>query len=198
MATDVENQGATFSITDTKLYVPVVTLSTQDNAKLLEQLKSGFKRTINWNKYQSKKSIERQNQYLDYLIDPSFQGVNKLFVLSFEYEAQRISYKRYYHPTVEIKNYHVATDEQNFFDQPVRNNSIIYNSIWKIATSPEDDYTTGYLLDNNYFKNYYKMIETDLSKQQALDGDPKEIQQINFTGNLELDAGATMYFSQGT
>ena len=198
MATDVENQGATFSITDTKLYVPVVTLSTQYHAKLLEQLKTGLKRKINWNKYQSKISRERQNQYLDYLIDPSFQGVNRLFVLSFEYEAQRISYKRYYHPTVEIKNYHVATDEQNFFDQPVRNNSIIYNSIWKIATSPEDDYTTGCLLDNNYFKNYYKMIETDLSKQQALDGDPKEMQQINFTGNLELDAGATMYFSQGT
>ena len=68
-----------FSITDTKLYVPVVTLSTPDNIKLLKQLKSGFKRTINWNKYQSKVSIARQNQYLDYLIDPIFQGVNRLF-----------------------------------------------------------------------------------------------------------------------
>ena len=68
-----------FSITDTKLYVPFVTLSTPDNIKLLKQLKSGFKRTINWNKYQSKVSIARQNQYLDYLIDPIFQGVNRLF-----------------------------------------------------------------------------------------------------------------------
>ena len=72
-----------FAITDTKLYVPVVTLSTQNNAKLLEQLKSGFKRTINWNKYQSKISTEAQNQYLDFLINPSFQRVNRLFVLPF-------------------------------------------------------------------------------------------------------------------
>ena len=62
-----------FNITDTKLYIPAVYLSTQDNAKLLQQLKSGFKRTINWNKYQTKVSTERQNQYLDYLIDPGFQ-----------------------------------------------------------------------------------------------------------------------------
>ena len=84
MAINVANQEATFSIPDTKLYAPVVTLSTQDNPKLLEQLKSDFKRTINWNKYQSKISTERPNQYSDYLIDPIFQGVNRLFVLSFE------------------------------------------------------------------------------------------------------------------
>ena len=76
---------ATFA--DTKLYVPVETLSTQDNAKLLENLNSGFKVTIKWNKCQLKVSIERQNQYLDYLIDPSFQVVNRLFVLSFEDNA---------------------------------------------------------------------------------------------------------------
>ena len=69
-----------------QLYVPVVTLSTQDNSKLLQQLKAGFKRTINWNKYQSKKSTKAQNRYLDFLISPSFQGVNRLFVLSFENE----------------------------------------------------------------------------------------------------------------
>ena len=60
------------AITDTKLYVLVVTLSTQDNAKLLEQLKSGFKRTINWNKYEPKVTVEQQNQYLDFLINPGF------------------------------------------------------------------------------------------------------------------------------
>ena len=100
--TAVENQGPTFSITDTKRYASVVTLSTEDNAELLEQLKSSFKRTINWNKYQSKKSIERPNQYLDYLINPSFKGVNRLFVLSFENEALRKIYKRYYLPAVQI------------------------------------------------------------------------------------------------
>ena len=87
VATNVGAQATLFPITDTKLYVPVLTLSTQDNAKLLEQLKSGFKRTINWNNYQTKISTKRQNQYLDFLIDPSFQGVNRLFVLSFENES---------------------------------------------------------------------------------------------------------------
>ena len=76
-------QATVFAITDTKLCFPVVTLLTQDNAKLLQQLKSSFKRTINWNKYQSKLKIQSQNRYLGYLIDPGFQGVNRLFVLSF-------------------------------------------------------------------------------------------------------------------
>ena len=87
--TNDADQDTTCSISDTKLHVLLVTLSTQDNAKLLEQLKSGFKRKINWNKYQSKISTERSNQSSDYLIDPSFQGVNRLFVLSFQNEGQR-------------------------------------------------------------------------------------------------------------
>ena len=92
--TNDADQDTTCSISDTKLHVLLVTLSTQDNAKLLEQLKSGFKRTINWNKYQSKISTERSNQSSDYLIDPSFQGVNRLFVLSFENEGQRTKLQR--------------------------------------------------------------------------------------------------------
>ena len=73
-----------FAVTHTNLYLSIVSLSTEDNATLLRQLKSGFKRTINWNNYQLKVSIKKKNQYLDYLIDPSFQGVNILFVLSFQ------------------------------------------------------------------------------------------------------------------
>ena len=82
-----------FVITDTKLYVPVVTLSTQDNTKLPQQLKSGFKRKINWNKYQSDPKTYGQNRHLNHLVDPSFQGVNRLFVLSFENENDRITFK---------------------------------------------------------------------------------------------------------
>ena len=89
-------QSTTFAITNTKRYVPLVTLSTQDNAKPLKQLKSGFKRIINWNKYQPKVTIERQYHYLDYFIDPSFQGVNKLFVLSLEDKANRTGQTRYF------------------------------------------------------------------------------------------------------
>ena len=114
-ANNVAAQATTFPMTDTKIYVPVVTLLTQDYVKLLEQLKSGFKKTINWNKYQPQVSPERQNQYLDFLVDPSFQGVNRFFVLLFENEAQRISNKRYYLSTVEIKNYSVMIDGQKTF-----------------------------------------------------------------------------------
>ena len=162
VATNVVAQAATFSITDKKLYVPVVTLSTQDNAKLLEQLKSGFKIAINWNKCQTKVAKERENRYLDFLIDPTFQGVHRLFVLPFENEAQRTSYRRYYLPTEEIKNYNVMRDGQNFFDQPIRNNLITYDNIRKISTGQGDDYTTGCLLDYIYSKTFYKIIATAL------------------------------------
>ena len=84
IATGVQNQNATFAITDTKLYVPVVTLSTQENIKFFQQLKSGFKRVINWNKYLSKPELLAQNPNLNHLVEPSFQGVNRLFVLAFE------------------------------------------------------------------------------------------------------------------
>ena len=79
-------------------------------------------------------------------------------------------------------------DGQHFFDQPVRNDLITYGSIRKIATGKGDDYTTGCLLDYNYFKKYHKMIVIDFSKQQALDADPKPRQQFNFTRNLESNA----------
>ena len=82
--TNVANQNATFAITDTKLYVPVVNLSTQDNSKLLQQLKSGVKRVINWNKYLSKPEVLRRNPDLNYLVEPSFQGLNRLFILAYK------------------------------------------------------------------------------------------------------------------
>ena len=92
--TNVANQVPTFTITETNLYVPVVTLSTQDNAKLLPQLKSGFKRTISWNKYLVKPELLPQNPNLNHLIEPSFQGINRLFVLAFEDHVQIISNKK--------------------------------------------------------------------------------------------------------
>ena len=154
-----------FKITETKLYVPVVTLSTQDNVKLLQQLRSGYKRTINWSKYESNIKTFAQNRYLNHLINPSFQGVNRLFVLSFENEDQRKSHSTYYLPKVEIKDYNVMIDGKNFFDQPINSMTKTYENIRKIATGQGDDYTTGCLLDYPYFKDHYKMIAIDLSKQ---------------------------------
>ena len=92
----------------------VVTLSTQDNAKLSQQLKWAFNRTINWNKYEPNISPKRQNQYLNFLIGPSFQVLNRLFVLSFENENDRTVHTKYYLPTVEIKDYNVMIDGENF------------------------------------------------------------------------------------
>ena len=191
---NVENQVPTFTITETNLYVPIVTLSTQDNLKLLPQLKNGFKRTITWNEYLVKSELLAQNVNLNHLIDPSFRGINRLFVLAYENDAQRISNKRYYLPNVEISDYNVMTDGKIFFDQPIKNNKVTYENIRKISVGNGDDYTTGCLLDYTYFKNYYKMIAVDLSKQHALDADPKAIQQINFTANLDRVGNTRIYF----
>ena len=108
-----------FAITDTKLYVPVVTLSTQGNTKFFQQLKSGFKGVINWNKYLSKPELLAQNPNLNHLIEPSFQGVNRLFVLAFENDNHRTTHDRYYLPTVEIEDYNIMINGENFFDQPI-------------------------------------------------------------------------------
>ena len=122
VSTNIQNQNARFAITDTKLYVPVVTLSTQENTKFFQQLKSGFKRVINWNKYLSKPELLAQNTNLNHLVEPSFQGVNRLFVLAFENDDNRRSNKQYYLPTVEIKDYNIMINGENFFDQPIKNN----------------------------------------------------------------------------
>ena len=85
-------------------------------------------------------------------------------------------------------------DGKNFFDQPINSMTKTYENIRKIATGQGDDYTTGCLLDYSYFKDHYKMIAIDLSKQQALDADPRAIQQINFTANLDKDGNRKMFF----
>ena len=183
-----------FAITETKLYVLVVTLSTKDNEKLLQQLKSGFKKTIRWNKYESSIKTFPQNRYLNYLINPIFQGLNRLFVLSFGNENGRTSHSTYYLPKVKIKDYNVIIDGRNFFDQPINSMNKTYENIRKIATGKGDDYTTGCLLDYPYFKENYKMIAIDLSRQNELDADPRAIRQINFTANLDRAGDTTIFF----
>ena len=194
IATNVQNQNATFAITDTKLYVPIVTLSTQKNTKFLQQLNSGFKGVINWNKYLSKPELLAQNPNLNHLVEPSFQGVNRLFVLAFENDDDRTSDEQYYLPTVEIKDYNIMINGENFFDQPIKNRGITYDNIRKIALGYGDDNTTGCLLDYPYFLDTYKMIAVDLSRQQALDADPRAIQQTNFTANLDRAGNTRAHF----
>ena len=112
VSTNNANQNAIFAITNTRLYLPVVTLSTQGNAKLLQQLKSDFKIVINWNKYLSKPELLAQNPNLNHLVEPSFEGVNRLIVLAVENDTQITRAKGYYLPNVEIKDYNIMIMEK--------------------------------------------------------------------------------------
>ena len=128
------------------------------------------------------------------MVKPRFQGVNRPFALAFENDAQRTRAKCYYLPNVEIKAYNIMINGENFFDQPVKNNEVTYEIIRKVATGLGDDDTIGCLLDYPYFKGSYKMIAVDLSKQQALDADPRANQQNNFTANLDRAGKIRIYF----
>ena len=194
VSTNVANQNETFEITNTKLYVQVVTLSKQDNSTLLQQLKPGFKRVISWNKYLPKPVLLAQNPNLNHLVEQPFQGVNRLFVLAFENDTQRTNAKGYYLPNVEIKKYNVMINGKNFFEQPVKDNKVTYENNRKIASGQGDGCTTGCLLDCAYFRDSYKIIAIDLSNQQVLDADPRAIHQINFTENLDRANNARIFF----
>ena len=175
--------GATLSITDCKLYVPVVTLSKDDEIKLLTNLKSGFKREIIWNKYRSQMTTEAVNNNLNILIDPTFTNVNRLFVLAYQNADDRRSFYQFYLPKVMIKDYNAIIDKLAFFDLPIKTEEEAYEKI--IDISRNNEYTTGNLLDYDYFKKYYILIAIDLSKQQVLQENEDLIQQINFIGRLE-------------
>ena len=179
---------ATFKISDTKMYVPVVTLSAKNDNKLIEQLKTGFKRTIKWNKNRLETSNQTANNNLNYLIDPTFTNLNRLYVLSFKNEDEdvRIFFKKNYLPKAEIKDFNVLIDGKSFFEIPIKNKEEAY-----VEMSKNNEYTTGNLLDYEYFKDHYKLISIDLSKQFELENTDLK-QQINFIGRLEEDA--TMFF----
>ena len=193
-------------ITNTKLYVPVVTLSTKDNNNLTKQLNDGFKRSIYWNQYLSKPFPEAPHKKAGitrFALDAAFQGVNRLFFLAFEdtradeaadasaprnLVANRVirdGYRKYFVPRVDITSYNVAIDGRNFYDEPVNDSIRKYDEIRKIATGKGDNYATGCLLDYDYFKKNYQLIAVDLSKQRELDADPRAIQQIEFIGMLK-------------
>ena len=175
--------GATLAIKDFKLYIPVVTLSKDDEIKLLTDLKSGFTREIIWNKYRSQMTTEAINNNLNILIDPTFTNVNRLFVLAYQNADDRESFSQFYLPRVMIKDYNVIIDKLAFFDLPIKTEEEAYEKI--IDISRNNEYTTGNLLDYGYFKKYYKLIAIDLSKQQVLEENEDLIQQINFIGRLE-------------
>ena len=157
--------GATLAINDCKLCVPAVTLSKDDEIKLLTNLKLGFKREIIWNKYRSQMTTEQTNNNLNILIDPTFTNVNRLFVLAYRTADNRQSFSQFYLPNVMVKDFNVIIDKLAFFDLPIKTEEA-YEKIIDISRNNED--TTGNLLDYDYFKKHYKLIAVDLSKQQVL------------------------------
>ena len=133
------------------MYVLIVTLSTEDDNNFSEQLKSGFKRTIKWNKYRSEMTNETKTINLNDLIDPIFNKVNRLFVLSFENEEDRTSFSKYYTPKVEMEDSNVLVAGKSFFDVPVKSKEEAYEKI--IEISKNNDYTTG-----NWAMNIFQSI----------------------------------------
>ena len=167
----------------------IVALSTENDNKLLEQLKTWFKRTIKWNKYRSEMSNQTKNNNLNYLIDPTFTKFNRLlFVLSFENKDNRTSFSKYYTPKIEIKDFNVLIDGKVFVDTPIKNKEEIYEA--NIEMSKNNDYITGNLLDYEYFSKYYKLIAIGLSKQIELENSDLK-QQVNFIGRLDEDNATT-------
>ena len=142
--------GATLAINDCKLYIPAVTLSKDNEIKLLTNLKSGFKREITWNKYRSQMTTEAVNNNLNILIDPTFTNVNRLFVLAYgQVNDDRHSFSQFYLPNVMIKDYNVIIDKLAFSDLPIKTEEEAYEKI--IHISRNNEYTTGNLLDYDYF-----------------------------------------------
>ena len=150
--------GATLAINDCKLYIPVVSLSKDDEIKLLTNLKSGFKGEIIWNKYRSQMSTEAINNNLNILIDPTFTNVNRLFVFTYQTTDDRQSFSQLFLPKVMVKDFNVIIDKLAFFDLPIKTEEEAYEKI--IDISRNNEYTTGNLLDYDYFKKYYKLIST--------------------------------------
>ena len=176
---------AVFIINDTKLYVSVVTLSKEDNKDFIDQKNKCFQRSIYWNEYKTKEINEDADanvfKYIN--LDPSFLGVNRLFVMAYNRangQPTRNGQQKYYLPRIDLEKYNVIIDGRNFYDNPIERDIEKYRELKKVMIGKAEDYTTGSLLDYNYFDKHYKSVAVDLSKQKELDEDPRAIQQIEF------------------
>ena len=158
---------AVFIINDTKMYVPVVTLSKEDNKDFIEQQNKGFQRFIYWNEYKTKELTENADanvfKYIN--LDPSFQGVNRLFVMAYSRaygQPTRNGRKKYYLPRIDLNKYNVIIDGRNFYDNPIESDIEKYRELEKAMIGKGEYYTTGSLLDYNYLKEHNKLLAVDL------------------------------------
>ena len=192
-----QDGAAVFIINDTKMYVPVVTLSKEDNKDFIKQQNKGFQRSIYWNEYKTKELTENADanvfKYIN--LDPSFQGVNRLFAMAYNRangQPTRNGPQKYYLPRIELNKYNVIIDGRNFYNNPIESDIKKYRELKKVMIGKGEDYTIGSLLDFNYFDKLYKLVAVDLSKQKELDADPIAIQQIEFKYMLGTDS--TIYW----
>ena len=218
-----QNKNSIFQITKGELYILNVTLNTENNNKLSELLSKGFERTVVWNEYKSKMETVNvaadDNNFKRITLDVTFQGVSKLFAAAYEINDIRRnanteeSIRRYYLPRAEIKDYNILIDGRNFYDQNVNNSIVRYNELLKMTTGRSEDYSTGCLLDYDYYLKDFNIVGIDLLHQAVLDSDPKINQQIEFvyklpSGNvainydlltvLEKEKQTILKFSEGT
>ena len=178
---------------DVKFHVPINTLSTKDNVNLTKQLTVEFKRSFYWNSYQTiPAKVLNQGTNIYELLSASFQGVKRLFVLAYTIaagvannEAGIKNCRQCFLPRGEINNYNTLIDSGNFYDQPINDLIKQYGEVRKVSTGRGDDYTTGCLLDYAYFKDNYRLIAVNLSKQKALDADQEEFKKQYFKELLE-------------
>ena len=186
---------AVFIINDTKLYVQVVTLSKEDNKDFIAQQNKGFQRSVYWNEYKATEINEDADanvfKYIN--LDPSFQGVNRLFVMAYnrvDGQPTRNGQRKYL-PRISLNKYNVIIDGRNFYDNPIESDIEKYRELKKVMIGKGEDYTTGSLLDYNYFDKHYKLVAVDLYKQKELDTDPRAIQLIEF--KYMLGTNSTIY-----
>ena len=195
LSTDDGN--AVFIINDTKVCVPVVTLSKEENNDFIEQKNKGFQRSIYWNEYKTKEINENadDNVFKYINLDPSFQGVNRLFVMAYNRancQPTRNGQQKYYLPRIDLEKCNVIIDGRNFYDNPIESDIEKYRELTKVMIGKGEDNTTRSLFDFNHFNKHYKLVALDLSKQKELDVDPRAIQQIEF--KYMLGTNSTIYW----
>ena len=176
-------------------------MSKEDNKDFIEQQKKGFQRSIYWKEYKTKEQNENAaNNVFKYIsLDPSFQRVNRLFVMAYLRggdNPDKNNRRKYCLPRSNLNKYNVIIDGRNFYDNPIESDIEKYRELKKVMIGKGEDYTTGSLLDYDYFKKYYKLIAVDLSKQKELDAYPRAIQQIEFKYMFEgnNDNNSTIYW----
>ena len=168
-------------------------MSKEDNKDFIEQQNKGFQRSIYWNEYKTKELTEDANanatKYFN--LDSSLQGVNRWFIMAYSKvggQPNKNSQEKYYLPRIDLEKYNVIIDGRNFYDNPIESDIEKYRELKKVMIGKGEDYTTGSLLDYNYFNKHYKLVAVDLSKQKELGADPRAIKLTEFKYMLETDS----------